>query len=145
LFGFRLIFQANPMKSRFSPVIVTPLCNQAFNALLRMISPSVCGKSLAKPMPKVILDADAATAVSFKALAFLAGDGDRLGRFMALTGIEPGAIRALAREPSFQAAVLEHLLADESMLLQFCENEAIDAALPGLALRLLAGTAETDP
>jgi hypothetical protein len=108
-----------------------------------MINPSICGKSLAKPMPKTF-DPDTAAAIAFKALAFLAADGDRLGRFMALTGIDPGAIRILARESSFQAAVLEHLLADETLLLQFCENEAIGAELPGLALRLLAGTHETD-
>jgi Protein of unknown function (DUF3572) len=134
----------NPREYRLSPVIVTALCNQDFNTLPRMINPSICGKSLAKPMPKTLLDADTAAAISFKALAFLAGDNDRLGRFMALTGIEPRGIRALARERSFQAAVLEHLLADETLLLQFCENEAIDAALPGLALRLLAGSHQAD-
>jgi len=95
-------------------------------------------------MPKTLLDADTAAAISFRALAFLAADSDRLGRFMALTGIAPGVIRELARERSFQAAVLEHLLADETLLLQFCENEAIDAELPGLALRLLARSHETD-
>ena len=95
-------------------------------------------------MPKTILDADAAAAISFKALAFLAGDSDRLGRFMALTGIEPRGIRVLVGERSFQAAVLEHLLADETLLLQFCDNEVIDAALPGLALRLLAGSHQAD-
>ena len=95
-------------------------------------------------MPKTLLDADTAAAISFKGLTFLAADSDRLGRFMALTGIEPGGIRALARERSFQAAVLEHLLADETLLLQFCENEAIDAELPGLALRLLAGSHERE-
>jgi hypothetical protein len=139
-----LKFHVNPREYRLLRVIVTALCNQAFNALPRMINPSVCGKSLAKPMPKTLLDADTAAAISFKGLAFLAADSDRLGRFMALTGIEPGAIRALARERSFQAAVLEHLLADETLLLQFCENEAIDAELPGLALRLLAGSHETE-
>jgi hypothetical protein len=108
-----------------------------------MINPSVCGKSLAKPMPKTLLDADTAAALSFRALAFLAGDENRLGRFMALTGIEPAAIGALAQERSFQAAVLEHLLADETMLLQFCESEAINAALPGLALRFLAGSVDS--
>jgi Protein of unknown function (DUF3572) len=139
-----LEFHANPREYRLLPVIVTAYCNQAFNALPRMINPSVCGKSLAKPMPKTLLDADTAAAISFRALAFLAADGNRLGRFISLTGIEPGVIRALARERSFQAAVLEHLLADEALLLQFCENEAIDAELPGLALRFLANSYETN-
>jgi hypothetical protein len=138
-----LKFHVNPREYPLFRVIVTALCNQPFNALPRMINPSVCGKSLAKPMPKT-LDADTATAISFKVLAFLAADGDRLSRFMALTGIEPGAIRALAPERSFQAAVLEHLLADETLLLQFCENEAIHAELPGMALRLLGGRPHTD-
>ena len=95
-------------------------------------------------MPKILLDADTAAAISLRALGFLVADSDRLGRFMALTGIEPAAIRTLAPERSFQAAVLEHLLADETLLLQFCENEAIDAELPGLARRLLAGSHETE-
>jgi hypothetical protein len=144
VFGFGLKFDVNPREYRLLRDIVTALCNQAFNGLPRMINPSVCGKSLAKPMPKLLLDADTASAISLRALGFLAADGDRLGRFMALTGIAPVAIRALAPERSFQAAVLEHLLADETLLLQFCENEAIDAELPGLARRLLAGSHETE-
>jgi hypothetical protein len=134
----------NPREYRLLRVIVTALCNQAFNALPRMINASVCGKSLAKPMPKTLLDADTAATISFRALGFIAGDSDRLGRFMALTGLEPSAIRALARERSFQAAVLEHLLADETLLLQFCQNEAIDAELPGKALHILAGSPKAD-
>ena len=53
-------------------------------------------------MPKTLLDADTAATISFRALAFIAGDSDRLGRFMALTGLEPSAVRALAGSARFK-------------------------------------------
>ena len=56
MFGFHLKFNVNPREYRLLRVIVTALCNQAFNGLPCMINPSVCGKSLAKPMPKLLLD-----------------------------------------------------------------------------------------
>lgn len=63
--------------------------------------------------------------MALKALGFLAADPDRFGRFLALTGLGPEAIRSAAREPSFLGGVLDHLLSDESLLLIFAEeNEA---------------------
>jgi hypothetical protein len=56
------------------------------------------------------------------ALSFLAEDVERLGRFLALTGIEPGAIRNAARDPGFLAAVLDHLAGDESLLVAFARE-----------------------
>jgi hypothetical protein len=90
-------------------------------------------------MKKTALDANSAAAVSLKALAFLAGEQERFDRFMALTGLDPATIRMHASEGEFQSAVLEYLLADEAMLLQFCEAEALAPTLPAEALRLLAG------
>jgi hypothetical protein len=46
---------------------------------------------------------DAAAALAVAALAYLAGDPEHLERFLALTGISPGDIRAAAREPDFAA------------------------------------------
>ncbi len=76
--------------------------------------------------------------VAVQALAFLAADEDRLGRFLALTGIEPAEIRAAAREPGFLAAVLEHVAGDEALLLAFAANaglapESVTAAQAALA------------
>jgi hypothetical protein len=60
--------------------------------------------------------------LAVEALAFLAEDAERLGRFLALTGIAPAALRAAAREPGFLAAVLDHLAGDESLLLAFARH-----------------------
>lgn len=55
-------------------------------------------------------------------LTFLAQDAERLGRFLALMGIDPGEIRTIARERSFLAAVLDHICADDRRLLAFAEE-----------------------
>lgn len=69
------------------------------------------------------MDAEQAESIAISALAFLAGDNGRLGRFLALTGIGPGELKAEARTPGVLAAVLNHLLQDESLLLVFCAHD----------------------
>ena len=62
---------------------------------------------------------EAAESLAIQALAFLADDGERLGRFLAVTGIGPEEIRDAAREPQFLAGVLEYLSGDEPLLIEF--------------------------
>ena len=88
------------------------------------------------------MDADQAETIAVSALAFLAGDVGRLGRFLALTGIGPGELRAEARTPRVLAAVLAHLLEDESLLLVFCAHDGIKPALIAAAHAVLEATAE---
>jgi hypothetical protein len=64
--------------------------------------------------------------IAIRGLAFLAADAERLGRFLALTGLGPENLRAAAAAPGFLASVLAHLAQDESLLLAF----AADAGLP---------------
>jgi hypothetical protein len=73
-----------------------------------------------------------------EALAFLASDPERLARFMDMTGLTPGTIRAAAASPGFAVAVLDHILSDESLVLAFsaeagCKPEAVMAARNRLA------------
>jgi hypothetical protein len=63
--------------------------------------------------------------LAVEALAFLAEDAGRLGRFLALTGIDPATIRAAARDPGFLAAVLDHLAGDETLLLAFAQQAGV--------------------
>src|SRR3712207_3173888 len=65
------------------------------------------------------LSRDAAERLAINALSFIAADSDRLGRFLAVTGIGPGDIRAAAREPLFLAGVLDHLVNGDETLLAF--------------------------
>ncbi|MBL8907639.1 MAG: DUF3572 domain-containing protein [Rhizobiales bacterium] len=66
-----------------------------------------------------------AEVIALNCLGFLAEDGDRLGRFLAISGVSPQALRAQAREPSFLAGVLDYLLADEKLLLAFSEAQGL--------------------
>ena len=83
------------------------------------------------------MDMDRAATISLRVLAFLAEDGDRLQRFLNLTGIAPGALAALVPKAHLHAALLEYLLADEPLLLEFCSKEGIDPSHPARALRVL--------
>lgn len=80
-----------------------------------------------------------ATALAIDALGFLAGDPDRLSRFLALTGLEAHELRAAASEPSFFVALLDFILADEATVLDFAASSSIRPERIGEARRALAG------
>jgi Protein of unknown function (DUF3572) len=75
--------------------------------------------------------------IALRALAFLANDADRLGRFMALCGVSPAELRAAATDRQFLAGILIHLLEDESLLLTFTADEDLDPRLPAMAAEIL--------
>jgi hypothetical protein len=90
--------------------------------------------------------ADDAAALALTGLAFLAEDGPRLGRFLALTGIGPDHLRAAADAPETLLAVLDYLLGDESLLLVFTASKGISpetVAPSRTALAHAAGIRET--
>jgi Protein of unknown function (DUF3572) len=80
----------------------------------------------------------AAEELAVAALTFIAGEPERLGRFLALSGIGPESIRAAAREPDFLLGVLDHLAGDETLLMAFAEESGIDPGDIELARRALA-------
>lgn len=77
-------------------------------------------------MPKQKLTPDEAASFALKGLAFLASDTARLTRFLQLTGIDPDDLRAQAGEPATMVAVLDHLLADQSLLLVFAAEIQVE-------------------
>ena len=84
---------------------------------------------------KAKLTAQSAETVAVAALCFIAADPERLGCFLAATGIGPADIRAAAREPLFLAGVLDHLADDELLMLAFAgENGIRPAALSAPAI-----------
>jgi hypothetical protein len=88
-------------------------------------------------MPKPPLSPDAAAAIALRALAFLAENPNRISRFLDFTGVDPRTIGTLATQTDFQKAVLDHLLSEESMLLEFCTSESVEPTLPSKALEIL--------
>lgn len=84
---------------------------------------------------------DDAETIALQALGFLADDPQRVSRFLALTGSDAGQLRAEAKNREFQAATLEYILGDESLLLAFCQEAGIDPVAIGPAYALLGGQA----
>jgi hypothetical protein len=102
------------------------------------------GYAKGAPFPRKSKDGDRparedAGPLALRALAFLAQDLERIERFLGLTGLDPRDVRALAGEPGFQLALLDHLAGDESLLLAFAEQEGIAPEAIGRARRALGG------
>jgi Protein of unknown function (DUF3572) len=85
------------------------------------------------------MNREAAKTLAVEALSFLANDLDRFGRFLALTGINPNEIRALARDSEFLVAVLDHVLSDQSLLQAFASEARCNPADLGAARTVLGG------
>lgn len=79
--------------------------------------------------------------IAIKALAYLASDTDRLGRFLAATGISPEEIRAKAEDLNLLAGILDFLLSDEAMVIEFCQTLDLPPEAPAQARIQLPGYA----
>ncbi|HMO08328.1 MAG TPA: DUF3572 domain-containing protein [Paracoccaceae bacterium] len=78
-----------------------------------------------------------AETLALGALGWLADDADRAGAFLAETGTAPGQLAALASDPAFLGAVLDHVLAEDDRVLALAAHlglppERIAAARAGL-------------
>jgi hypothetical protein len=77
--------------------------------------------------------------VALRALTFLAADRDRLERFLALSGLDLEHLRARAAEPELLIGILEYLLANEALLLDFCAETRLKPDVPAGARAELVG------
>lgn len=88
------------------------------------------------------LSADDAEEIAIQGLAFLAGEPESLGRFLALTGIGPADLRTASAEPGFLAGVLEFFLEDEALLLAFATHANLRPTMVAAARFSLGGHLE---
>ncbi len=58
-------------------------------------------------------------------LGWLAGDEERLTRFVVESGLDPATLRESARDPGFLTAVLDHVMGDEPRLLACAQALAV--------------------
>jgi hypothetical protein len=80
---------------------------------------------------------EGAEILALQALGWLAADEDRLSRFLALSGLDPAALREMADSRDTARAVMDFLLSDEALLLDFCEVAQIaPRAFPAYRHRL---------
>jgi hypothetical protein len=85
---------------------------------------------------------DDAEALALAALDFLGRDGERIGRFLALSGLDPGGLRKASAEPGFLPGVLDYVAGDEALLVAFAEETRIAPERIGEARHLLAPEAD---
>jgi hypothetical protein len=62
---------------------------------------------------------EVAEMVAIQALSFVAGDPERLGLFLAESGIGPETLRTAAADPHFLAHVLDFVLRDDATVKAF--------------------------
>jgi Protein of unknown function (DUF3572) len=87
---------------------------------------------------------EAAESMAIQALSYIASDSERLGRFLALTGIGPHEIRSAASEPGFLVGVLEYLTSDEALLTGFAADNGMKPEVVDAARLALGGGWERD-
>ena len=72
-------------------------------------------------------------------ITFLAQDEERFERFLALSGLGPDDFRARLAEPSFQAMILDQVLQDQSLVLEFTAAHSLKPEAVLAARRKLPG------
>lgn len=82
-----------------------------------------------------------AETLAVEALSYLAAEPERLGAFLAETGLGPESMRAAAAAPGFLPAVLDYLIGKETMLLDFSAEHGLDPAGIVAARQALPGAA----
>ncbi len=88
---------------------------------------------------------NSAESLAAAALLFIAENEVRLNRFLAETGLTPADLRARAHEPLTLSAVLDHIVADESLLLVFAIGAGIDPPQVWQAKAALSGADGASP
>lgn len=80
----------------------------------------------------------AAREVAMGALLYLAGDPERIGPFLAQSGLAPGDLRGVAGQPAFHVAVLDYLIERQDLLIAHAGEAGIDPGHVVAAREILA-------
>ena len=88
---------------------------------------------------------DSAQSLAVSALTFIAADSDRLSRFLGLTGLGPDNLRTAAADPAFLGSVLDYLVADEALLVEFAADAGLKPEAVARAYAVLRGPNEGEP
>ena len=92
--------------------------------------------------PNIGHNFDHAESTGAAVFAFLAAEPEHFSRFADITGIDLSDIKETAGTKEFLAGVLEYLLSDESLLLNFCENNNIQPGSVQKAQMILSGNTQ---
>ncbi len=82
---------------------------------------------------------DRAATLALGCLTFLTTRPEAFERFADISGLDPSTVPARVAEPDFLVAVTDFLLADEGLLVEFCETGSTDARDIHMARHVLGG------
>jgi hypothetical protein len=100
----------------------------------------------ARAIPVARMSREASELLAAKALGFVAADPDRLGRFLAISGLDPATIRSAAESPAFLIGVLDYLNSDQELLAAFSiENQTHPTAATAASDALAPNDRENRP
>lgn len=85
------------------------------------------------------MDADRAEVIALQALAWLAADDELAPVFLGATGGSADDLRARARDPALQAAVLDFITMDDAWVVAFCNQVGLSYDQPLRARQALPG------
>jgi len=75
--------------------------------------------------------------LALEALAWLAGQPDGIARFLTLSGLEAADLRRAAGDRYLLGSLLDFLLANEPLLLEFCQDGSISSKAIHMARHML--------
>jgi Protein of unknown function (DUF3572) len=81
---------------------------------------------------------EVAEIVAVQALSFVAGDAERLGAFLAESGIGPDTLRSAASDPRFLANVLDFIMRDDATVKAFASASKLHPTNIAAAHRILS-------
>jgi hypothetical protein len=87
---------------------------------------------------------DSAQALAVSALGFIASEPDRLNRFLSLTGLGPENLRTAAADAGFLGSVLDYVVGDEHLLVEFAADAGLKPEAVARAQAVLRGPNEDE-
>jgi hypothetical protein len=85
---------------------------------------------------------ESAEVVALQALAWVAGDPDRLAAFLNMTGATADDLAQHATEPAFLGSILDFLLGEDALVIGFCDHQNLPYDTPLRARAELPGGAQ---
>jgi hypothetical protein len=87
---------------------------------------------------------EVAEIVAIQALSFVAAEPERLGAFLAESGIGPETLRSAAADPQFLVSVLDFVLRDDQTVKAFADASQLDPTNIAAARQALGENWERD-
>ena len=85
------------------------------------------------------MDQEQAELLAIRMIEWLAQDEKRFDGFMRASGATVDEIRSNAAEPEFLASVVDHMMASDARVAEFCDEMSIPCETPMEARRALPG------